>query len=77
MTDALKSHWPEYLIEAAGLGLFMIAAFTFGAILEHPVSPVRGAASVAPNYTTIIPSVASSAASPRDNDSHHNRKDRL
>jgi len=23
MLTALKSHWPEYLAEAAGLGLFM------------------------------------------------------
>ena len=37
MTDALKRHWPEYLMEAACLGLFMISAFTFGAILEHPI----------------------------------------
>jgi hypothetical protein len=34
MTDALKRHWPEYLMEAACLGLFMISAFTFGAILD-------------------------------------------
>jgi aquaporin Z len=40
-TGAWKRHWPEYLIEAAGLGLFMIAAFAFGTILEHPGSPVR------------------------------------
>ena len=43
MRDALKSHWPEYLIEAACLGLFMVSAFTFGAILEHPASPVHRA----------------------------------
>jgi aquaporin Z len=43
MTEALKRHWPEYLIEAAGLGLFMISAFSFGAILEHPVSPIHRA----------------------------------
>ena len=43
MTDALRQHWPEYLIEAACLGLFMISAFTFGAILEHPASPARQA----------------------------------
>lgn len=43
MTDALKRHWPEYLMEAACLGLFMISAFTFGAILEHPVSPLHQA----------------------------------
>jgi aquaporin Z len=41
MTDAWKRHWPEYLIEAAGLGLFMVAAFAFGTILEHPGSAVR------------------------------------
>ncbi|MBI4527819.1 MAG: aquaporin [Deltaproteobacteria bacterium] len=41
MRDALKRHWPEYLIEAACLGLFMVSAFTFGTILEHPASPVR------------------------------------
>src|ERR687891_1087558 len=43
MTEALKHHWPEYLIEAACLGLFMISAFTFGTILEHPASPINEA----------------------------------
>jgi aquaporin Z len=43
MTDALRHHWPEYLIEAACLGLFMISAFTFGVVLEHPASPARQA----------------------------------
>ena len=43
MTEALKQHWPEYLIEAACLGLFMVSAFTFGTILEHPDSPVHQA----------------------------------
>jgi len=43
MIDALKHHWPEYLMEAACLGLFMISAFTSGAILEHPASPVHQA----------------------------------
>ena len=41
MLEILKQHWPEYLIEAACLGLFMISAFMFGAILEHPASPVH------------------------------------
>jgi aquaporin Z len=40
MTDALKHHWPEYLMEGTCLGLFMILAFTFGTILEHPSSPI-------------------------------------
>ena len=41
MMEALKRHWPEYLIEALCLGLFMISAFTFGTILDHPSSPVH------------------------------------
>ena len=41
MHEAFKHHWPEYLIEATCLGLFMISAFTFGAILEHPASVVH------------------------------------
>jgi hypothetical protein len=43
MTDALKRHWPEYLMEAVCLGLFMISAFTFGAILEYPGSALHQA----------------------------------
>ena len=40
MRDAWKRHWPEYAIEAACLGSFMISACTFAAILGHPQSPV-------------------------------------
>jgi len=40
MVKALKKHWPEYLIEAASLGLFMISACTFATLLGHPRSPV-------------------------------------
>jgi len=40
MREALGRHWPEYLIEAAGLGLFMVSACVFGAVLGHPRSPV-------------------------------------
>ena len=36
-------HWPEYLIEAIGLGLFMISACLFVTLLEHPNSPIRQA----------------------------------
>jgi aquaporin Z len=43
MMDALRRHWPEYLMEATGLGLFMMSAFTFGAIMEHPASIVHQA----------------------------------
>jgi len=41
MLDSLRRHWPEYVIEAAGLGFFMIAACAFGVALEHPASPLR------------------------------------
>ena len=43
MLTILENHWPEYLIEAAGLGFFMISACLFVALLEHPSSPVHGA----------------------------------
>lgn len=45
MRDALIRHWPEYLMEAAGLGLFMISACLCVVVLEHPASPVREAIS--------------------------------
>ena len=38
MFTALREHWPEYLMEAAELGLFMISACTFAALLRHPAS---------------------------------------
>jgi aquaporin Z len=34
-------HWREYLIEVAGLGLFMVSAAVLTTVLEHPASPVR------------------------------------
>jgi aquaporin Z len=40
MTNCLRDHWPEYLIEAAGLGVFMISACVFTILLMHPASPV-------------------------------------
>jgi aquaporin Z len=40
MFGALKAHWPEYLMEAAELGMFMIAACIFATILGHPASPL-------------------------------------
>src|SRR6184192_850143 len=39
MTNALSCHWPEYVIEAAGLGLFMASAGLLGVLLYHPASP--------------------------------------
>jgi aquaporin Z len=43
LAAALKAHWPEYLMEGALLGLFMISACGFAALLEHPGSAVREA----------------------------------
>ena len=43
MLTALRHHWPEYLMEAAGLGLFMVSAGFFGAVLEYSGSPVHQA----------------------------------
>lgn len=43
MRESLAAHWPEYLIEAACLGIFMVSACGFGTLLEHPSSPVRQA----------------------------------
>jgi aquaporin Z len=40
MFQALRDHWPEYLMEAAGLGLFMISACVFTVLLTYPASPV-------------------------------------
>jgi aquaporin Z len=38
---ALKQHWPEYLMEAAELGAFMLSACVFTVLLWHPASPVQ------------------------------------
>src|SRR5689334_13900022 len=38
---SLRSHWPEYLIEAWALGTFMVSAALFTALWEHPGSPVH------------------------------------
>lgn len=43
MLTALRTHWPEYLMEAAGLGIFMVAACLSAALLEYPGSPARAA----------------------------------
>ncbi len=41
MRDAFARHWPEYLIEAAALGLFMLSACIVTALVQHPGSPVQ------------------------------------
>ena len=41
--EALRAHWPEYLMEAGLLGAFMVSACLFGVLYEFPHSPVRQA----------------------------------
>jgi aquaporin Z len=43
MLKALRGHWPEYLMEAAELGVFMISACIFAILLGHPASPISRA----------------------------------
>ncbi len=43
LLGALRSHWPEYLIEASLLGSFMISASFFTILLNYPGSPVVAA----------------------------------
>jgi aquaporin Z len=43
MRAALARHWPEYVMEAVELGLFMVSACLFVAIFEYPASPVHQA----------------------------------
>jgi aquaporin Z len=40
MLTAFKQHWPEYVMEAVELGLFMFSACAFTVLLYHPSSPV-------------------------------------
>ncbi|MGJ3251177.1 MAG: aquaporin [Elainellaceae cyanobacterium] len=40
MIQALRDHWRDYLIEAWGLGLFMVAAGMATTVIEYPDSPV-------------------------------------
>jgi aquaporin Z len=40
---ALRAHWPEYICEAAGLSLFMVAACVVAVLLEHPISAIHQA----------------------------------
>jgi aquaporin Z len=39
----MRRHWPEYLIEGWGLGMFMISAGVVATLLEYPGSPLHHA----------------------------------
>jgi aquaporin Z len=38
---SLRRHWPEYLMEAGEMGLYMFFTCAFATLLQHPASPVR------------------------------------
>jgi aquaporin Z len=40
-TDSVRTHWPEYLMEAAELALFMFLTCTYATVFQHPASPIR------------------------------------
>ncbi len=42
MRRAISHHWPEYLIEAFALGVFMISAGGFAVLIWAPGSPLAG-----------------------------------
>ncbi len=42
LARTLRAHWPEILIEAGGLGLFMVSAGVFATLLYSPLSPLAG-----------------------------------
>jgi len=41
--EGASLHWREAIMEALGLGLFMVSAGGFGTLLEYPASPVHQA----------------------------------
>src|SRR5262245_8512247 len=43
MIEALKKHWPEYLMETAELAIFMVSASLFTILLYYPASPAAHA----------------------------------
>jgi aquaporin Z len=38
---SLRLHWPEYLMEAGEMSLFVFCICSFATLLQHPASPVR------------------------------------
>ena len=43
LLNALRRHWPEYVMEGVELGLYMIATCVFLVLLEYPTSPIHQA----------------------------------
>ncbi len=38
---SLRLHWPEYLMEAGEMSVYMFCTCSFATLLQHPASPVR------------------------------------
>ncbi len=38
---SVRLHWPEYLMEAGEMSLYMFCTCSFATLLQHPASPVR------------------------------------
>src|ERR1700739_5028938 len=38
---ALRFHWPEYVMEASEIGVYMVCVCAFASLLQHPASPVH------------------------------------
>jgi hypothetical protein len=39
--DCLWKHWPEYLMEAGGVFIYMFSVCAFATLAWHPASPIR------------------------------------
>jgi len=57
-TVVLRNHWPEYLMEAAALGTFMVSACVFAVLLEHPSSPIHQSLADMPMFRKALMGVA-------------------
>src|ERR1700733_340287 len=38
---SLRLHWPEYLMEAGEMSLYLFCTCSFATLVQHPASPVR------------------------------------
>jgi aquaporin Z len=56
--EALREHWPEYLIEGWALGMFMVSAGLVATALEAPQSPLHGALAGEPGLRRVLAGVA-------------------
>lgn len=41
VTDCLRLHWPEYLMEAGEAAIYLFSACAFATLLWHPASPIQ------------------------------------